>query len=284
LSNQRAEPSRSVVSRLTAILLTFRSGNSHSVTEIARLTRLPVSTAHRLTAELASWQLLRRASDGRYEVGANLQRLRYEVDLVPDLYDRAPLVVSDLCDVTSRRARLGVLREGRVAYIEKQPGPGPATAFSANAVLPAHATAVGKALLAFAPQGTVASVEQGLTAYTSQTLNTPNQLHRALRSIRLTRTAVARGELVAGDWAVAVPVFGRGGLVVAALELQVRDRRTDIETYTALLTVAARGLSRELSLTGYRTGRGHLRLASSPHAGEEGIPTSGVASRVTEVT
>src|SRR3954452_14339521 len=30
----------------------------HSVTEIARLTRLPVSTTHRLTAELASWQLL----------------------------------------------------------------------------------------------------------------------------------------------------------------------------------------------------------------------------------
>jgi DNA-binding IclR family transcriptional regulator len=281
LSNQRAQPSRSVVSRLTAILLTFHSGNSHSVTEIARQTRLPVSTAHRLTAELASWQLLRRASDGRYEVGANLQRLRYEVDPLPDLYDRAPLVVTDLFEVTHRRARLGVLREGRVAYIEKRSRSEPATAFSANAVLPAHATALGKALLAFTPQGMVASVEQRLTAYTSRTLTTPDQLHRALRAIRLTRTAVARGELFSGDWAVAAPVFGARGVVVAALELQVQDLRTDIETCTAAVAVAARGLSRELAVDAQEAGRPRLRLRPRPDGAASAQPVAVNATTAT---
>jgi DNA-binding IclR family transcriptional regulator len=259
-----APPPRSLVGRLTAILSTFLAGDCHSVTEIAHLTRLPVSTAHRLTGELVSWQLLRRRADGRYEVGLTLQRLGGDGWSVPSLLERGPQVVTDLCEVTHRRARLGVLRGDRVAYIEKQTGPDPATAFSANAVLPAHATALGKALLAFAPRGTVTAVEQRLTAYTSRTLTTPDQLHRALQAIRLTRTAVARGELFPGDWAVAVPVFGAGGAVIAALELDVHDLRTDIETCTAALAVAARGLSRELAVGVPLGGHPHLRLLPRP--------------------
>src|SRR4051812_27296540 len=65
-------PPRTVASRLTAILLTFRSGSSHSLTEIAQLTGLPMSTVHRLATEMASWQLLTRTDDGRYEIGSNL--------------------------------------------------------------------------------------------------------------------------------------------------------------------------------------------------------------------
>lgn len=57
------------------ILLTFRSGSSHSLTEIAALTGLPMSTVHRLAWEMASRQLLQRAPDGRFEVGLALQQL-----------------------------------------------------------------------------------------------------------------------------------------------------------------------------------------------------------------
>jgi len=63
--NQLEPPSRSAVSRITAILSTFLTGDSHSITEIARLTGLPVSTTHRIAVDLASWQLLHRSSDGR---------------------------------------------------------------------------------------------------------------------------------------------------------------------------------------------------------------------------
>jgi predicted transcriptional regulator len=48
-----AESGRSVASRVTAILLAFHSGGTHSLTEIARLTGLPVSTTHRLLSELS---------------------------------------------------------------------------------------------------------------------------------------------------------------------------------------------------------------------------------------
>ena len=53
MAGNSAEPGRSVTSKIVAILLTFHDGNEHSLTEIARLTCLPVSTAHRLVTELA---------------------------------------------------------------------------------------------------------------------------------------------------------------------------------------------------------------------------------------
>src|SRR3954452_18094315 len=118
-------PPRTVASRLTAILLTFRSGSSHSLTEIAQLTGLPMSTVHRLATEMASWQLLTRTDDGRYEVGANLQQEAGEAGLAPDLDDRAALAVTDLSEATHGRARLGVLRGGSVVCIEPWVGPGP---------------------------------------------------------------------------------------------------------------------------------------------------------------
>jgi DNA-binding IclR family transcriptional regulator len=283
LPNHIAKPPRSVVSRLAAILLTFRSGGSYSITEIARLTGLPVSTTHRLTGELASWQLLRRAPDGRYEVGVNLQRLDYEVGRAPDLYDRAPLVVADLSAITGRRARLGVLRGGRVAYTEKQVGPDPATPFSARAALPAHATAMGKALLAFSPRETVALVQQQLTVYTAHTLTSPSQLHGELQAARLSHIATACGELTSGDCAVAVPVFGPGGTVVAALELQVHDLPADVAVCRSTLAVAARGLSRELSLIGGPSAGSYLRLVPKLHA-DLGVPVGVVPAREAAVT
>jgi DNA-binding IclR family transcriptional regulator len=271
LPDHPAPVPRSLVSRITAILSTFLSGDSHSVTEIARMTGLPMSTTHRLVAELASWQLLQRASDGRYEIGLTLHRLGGDVRPLPTLFERAPHVVTDLSEATRRRARLGVLRGEQVAYIEKRVGPGPATPFSTCATLPAHATALGKALLAFAPRATVALVEQRLTAYTPTTLISAERLHRELRIIRLARMAQTRGELIRGDHAVAAPVFGPGGVAIAALELQVHDVGADPEVCRSALAVATRGLSRELSLAADRVDRPLLRLLS-PSTVDDSIP------------
>ena len=260
MPNQLEPPPRSAVSRITAILSTFLAGASHSVTEMARLTGLPVSTTHRIAVDLASWQLLHRSADGQYRVGLILRQLGGEAWSIPVLTERGPHVVTDLCEATRRRARLGILENGRVSYIEKRVGGDPVTPFGSSATLPAHATAVGKALLAFAPREAVTGVAEHLTAYTPHTLHTADRLHRALAVVRLTRNAVAYQELVVNESAVAVPVFGCGGEAVAALEVELQDVRADLELCKAALTVAARGLSRELAVDHDRVSRPRLRL------------------------
>lgn len=252
--------SRSAVSRITMILSTFLAGESHSVTEMARLTGLPVSTTHRIAVDLASHQLLHRTDAGHYRVGMVLRRLGGSSWSPPVLAERGPQVVRDLSEITRRRARLGVLERGRVAYIEQRVDAEAVTSFAPSATLPAHASALGKALLAYAPREVVAGLAQQLTAYTPHTLNTPDRLQRALGAVRLAGSAIAHGELVVGESAVAVPVFSGGGEVVAALEVELHDVRADRDVCTVALAVAARGLSRELAVDHGRADRPRLLL------------------------
>ena len=248
MAGNSAECGRSFTSKITSILMTFTEGSVHSLTEIARLAGLPVSTAHRLTSELASWRILERTDDGQYRVGLALRMLGLGAATVPSVAERAPWVLDDLATATRSRARLGVLAGLDVAYIEKQPGHRPVSSFTPAATLPAHPTALGRALLAFSEASLVdAVVARGLRSYTPHTTTSPDRFRRALAVTRLTRVAVTRWEFEPGVSGVAMPVFGPGGDIVAALELSVADLGRELPAVTAALAVAARSLSREVA-------------------------------------
>ena len=75
MAGNSTEPGRSVTSKVAAILLTFHDGNEHSLTEIARLTCLPLSTAHRLVTELAGWGVLERTDWSKFRVGLSIKTM-----------------------------------------------------------------------------------------------------------------------------------------------------------------------------------------------------------------
>ena len=226
-------------------MLAFTESNVHSLTEIARLTGLPVSTAHRLAAELAATDLLERDESGHYRVARSLRQLSAASWREPTLAERGPCVLDDLSAATHRAARLGVLSGTVVNYIEKQPHR-PVTSFESGASLPAHATAVGKTLLAFSPvRVTDRLIAKGLPQFTRNTISEPHRLRHDLASIRRVGMAVSVGELEAGTCAIAMPVFS-DNKSIAALELEVRDPRTELARLTATLAMACGSLAREL--------------------------------------
>src|SRR3954466_6699978 len=248
MAGNSMEAGRSVTHKITSILMTFTEGSEHTLTVISQLAGLPISTAHRLTSELTSRRLLERTADGHYRAGLPLRMMGSGDPGPPALLERAPCVLEDLATVTRCRARLGVLQELEVRYIEKQPGPRPVTSSTRAATLPAHATALGRALLAFAPPSTVEmTIMRGLRAYTPHTITSPDRLRRALAVTRVTHVAVTRYELEAATCAVGVPVFGVGGEVVAAIELTVRDLGRELHPAMAALPIAPRRLSRGLA-------------------------------------
>ena len=262
MAGNSADPGRSVTSKVVAILLTFHDGNEHSLTEIAQLACLPISTTHRLVAELAGWGLLERTADSRFRIGLPIKAMGGQRSYTPAIIESARRVLEDLVTAARTCARLGILTEDGVAYIEKRHDHSPVSTFAQTPRLPAHATALGKALLAFSPAGIVEGIiAGGLAGFTPRTLTDPERLRRCLASIRLTRVAISQWELTAGVSAVAVPLFGSGGIAVAALELTVPNLRTDLSMASSVLTVAARGLSRELA-AGSRAGR--LSLTPEP--------------------
>ena len=115
VAGNSTEPGRSVTSKVTSILMTFTEGSEHSLTEIARLANLPISTAHRLATELASWRLLERTADGTYRAGLPLRMIGNGGVRLPSIEERAPCVLEDLASVTRSRARFGILNGADVA-------------------------------------------------------------------------------------------------------------------------------------------------------------------------
>jgi len=244
--------------------MTFNSGSEYTLTEIARLTGLPISTAHRLATELAACGMLERTEDGQYRVGTMLKAIAGQAGPVAaSVHERTRRVLEDLAAAAGRSTvRLGVLDGLQVAYIEKSSDSRPVSLVFEPTVLPAHATAMGKALLAFAPARLVEQViVNGLTRFTPYTVTVPQLLRRALSITRLTRVAVSRRELDPHTSAIAVPVFGAGGAVVAALEVAVQDSH-DLRLIQPPLVVAARSLSHELQASHVR---GRITISPDRH-------------------
>src|SRR5918997_7071647 len=152
-------PGRSVINKVSAILLTIAEDRQCTLTEIAVRSDLPLSTTHRLVGELAAWGVLERTNDGRFQAGPPLRTIS---GTYPGLSDdargsprtRRPLM-EDLFRATGASVRVGYLDGMRVAYLEKTSAHVPVSALR-SARLPVHATALGKALLAFAPPRLVA--------------------------------------------------------------------------------------------------------------------------------
>jgi IclR family acetate operon transcriptional repressor len=248
-------PARSVISKVSLIMVAISDG-SRTLTEITARTGLAMSTVHRLATDLTAWRVLERTPDGSYRAGAPLRALgRTGGDpaacrsCAASVRDRAVPVMEDLLRAVGVRVRVGFLSEElEVEYVQKDSLYNPVTKASAAARLPVHATALGKALLAFSPPAIVEAVlARRMTRYTAYTITDPQLLHAAFRTIRATRLAVCDRELEQESRDVAVPVFGAGGQIAAAIELRTRDLASDITAWRPALTVAAGSLSRELA-------------------------------------
>jgi len=260
MAGNSAEPGRSVTSKVAAILLTFQADRKHSLTEIARLTGLPVSTVHRLVTELEGSGLLERTDDAEFRAGLSLQGFSCGTSYSLGIVEATRRALEDLATATQSSARLGILIGLQVVFIEKRCDGGPVTTYGPGPRLPAHATALGKALLAFSPAEVLDRIiTNGLVRYTPYTLTDAEKLRRCLATTRRTRVAFVRWEFQQGISAVAVPVFGADGAVVAALEVTVPNLCVDLQAANCVLTVAARGISREFVTV---TGAGYSALTT----------------------
>ncbi|RBY90778.1 IclR family transcriptional regulator [Blastococcus sp. TF02A-26] len=250
MSGGAAETGRSVTSRALAVLDAFDAANPRlSLTEIAERSGTPLSTAHRLLAELTGWGGLVRRPDGRYEVGRKLWDLGLLAPVQAELRSVAAPFLLDVHTATRDTVHLAV-REGHTAlYVERISGRESVSVVSSvGSRLPLHATAVGKVLLAAAPDDVVEQVLRSLTRATRHTVVDPRRLRRELAETRRRGYARTAEEMSLGTHSVAVPVQVEGTPVVAAaLGVVVPSSRRDVTRLAPVLEVAARGIGRQLA-------------------------------------
>ncbi len=235
--------------------MVFADDGVHTLTEIAVSAHLPTSTAHRLASELVAWRLLERTEERHYRIGLPLRIIasehsESEVCSTTQTVTRALPMLDELSRATSSEVRLGVLRGSQVLFFwppQRVSGRMHAAGVL-HGLIPAHAAAAGKAVLAFSPPCVIDHViAAGLPAFTRNTITSPDVLRRKLSVIRLTQIATSRNEFECGKSAIAMPIFYGGGRVAAAIEITVRDLGSELAAAAGALSVACHSLSRQLA-------------------------------------
>jgi IclR family transcriptional regulator, KDG regulon repressor len=236
------------------ILEVLSSVEDASLTELGRRLGISAPTLFRILATLtARGYAEKHPGTGRYRATLKSWALGAQVVRRVTLRDVARPYLEALLAATREAPHLAVLEGDGVVVIERLEAPHPVrvdTYLGQRA--PAHCSATGKAILAFRPAAPAAAVP--LARYTSATLDDPAALARELALVRQRGYAVNQEEWRRGVCAVAVPLRGPGGAVVAALSLTMPTERFQRagapRRFLKPLRGAADGISAQLGAPG----------------------------------
>lgn len=240
--------SPSVLDRAASILAAFRvEDRTLGVSELARRTGLAKSTVSRLTTELVRLQYLERHG-ASLRLGLALFELGQLAATPKELRRRAIGIMADLRNATGQTIHLAVLDGTEVVYIEILRGRGtPVLPSRVGGRLPAHATAVGKALLALAPPQALEDVlAHGLERIGPNTITDEQTLRRELAEIAGSGLAYEQNESAQDSFCTASPVLDAGGALVAALSVSGKVGQLDVHRVAPAVHTAALALGRQL--------------------------------------
>lgn len=244
-----SEPGRSTVNRVAAVLDAFTSEHpAPNLSQIARLSGLPVATTHRLLAELVDAGMLQRRSDARYQIGLKLWQAGTLAPAYRDLRTVALPFMEDLYAATGQNVQLAVRAGTRALFLEKLSGSGSVSSLTQLAgKLPLHATGVGKVILAFSEPALLEQIiEEGLSRYTPRTVTDARVLRKNIRQVRTMRLGYVREEMTTGTASVAAPIFNAAGHLEGAISLVV-PISTSLPHLAGAIRTAANGITRQLT-------------------------------------
>lgn len=238
-----------------AAILRLLSGPARrlGVVDIAGELGLSKGTVHGLLRTLQSEGFIEQDTEsGKYQLGAALLHMGSSYLDGNELRTRALNWSDSLATRTREAVRIGTVHESQVLIVHHVFRPDDSLqTLDVGTLLPAHATALGKVLLAGHPYLATELSKSGLEGFTAATITDPERLERELGRVRAQGWAADIGELRPGQVSYAAPIIDRRGLTVGAMGifgpperlLAARQPRNDLLAY---IREAARAVSREL--------------------------------------
>lgn len=221
------------------------------VVELAGQLNLPKTTVHGILRTLRDVGFVEQDPEsGKYQLGAALLHMGSSYLDGNELRTRA-LNWSDSLAARSRESvRIGTLHEGSVLIVHHVFRPDDSLqVLDVGTLLPVHATALGKALLAESPY--TVSLLGELERFTPATITDPEELRAQLDEIRERGWAAEIEELIEGEASYAAPIKDRRGVLVGAIGISgpVERLLSGGEPSAELISYvreAARAVSRDL--------------------------------------
>ncbi|WP_017571918.1 IclR family transcriptional regulator [Nocardiopsis halotolerans] len=256
------------IERAAAILRILATGaRGLSLAEISRSLELPKGTVLGILRTLQHVGFVEQDTEsGRYRLGGGMLSLGTRYLDGNELRTRALNWADSLASRSGESVRIGTLHKHQVLVVHHvfRPDASQQT-LDVGTLLPLHATAIGKVLMAFdplaAPEEDPSIAESGgdpaLTSFTRHTVTSPAVLEAQLDEVRDNGWSWEAEELVDGEVSIAAPIRDRRGTTVGAIgvrgaveRLRGDDGKPDMEQ-VSYVRDAARAISRELGVTPY---------------------------------
>ena len=217
--------------------------------EMARTLTIPRSTAFRLAHTLELFGFLERDGD-HYRIGPAVLRLGFESIASLDLSELGQPLVERLCKDTGLPSQLVIRDDREVVVVLKASPPG---ALVSNVTIgtrfPAHATILGRVLLSDVDDVTLNGLypEPTLPKVAPHTPRRLAELRRLLRQDRTRGYGVSESFFEHGISAVAAPVKGADGRIVAAISVTAQRPTLEPKALRERLVTLVRRAAGELS-------------------------------------
>jgi IclR family transcriptional regulator, acetate operon repressor len=242
---QQASPS--VIDRAFAILeACAQSDRSVSLSELSALTGLPKATLHRMCWKLESLSALEHHAGG-FRIGAKLLALGAINPAVQRLRTQSAPFLYEVNSETGLGGSLAILHADGALLLDEVYSSKKRPVRMVGRILPLHATAIGKALVAGEPpERRKALVDRiPMTRFTKHTITDRDVLLDQLAVAAETGVAYSRSEFRLGAVAVAAPIIS-SGTTVGALGLVGVRKPSEATSYALTVARAAEGISLSL--------------------------------------
>jgi DNA-binding IclR family transcriptional regulator len=238
-----------------AAILRLLSGRMRrlGVGELAGELELPKGTVHGILRTLRAVGFVEQDRDsGKYQLGAALLHMGSSYLDGNELRARALNWSDALATRTGESVRIGTLHDNQVLIVHHVFRPDDSRqALEVGSVVPAHATALGKALLAHHRYLISELAGEALAQYTPATVTDIEQLTQELDQIRARGWASQVEELIRGVASIAAPIEDRRGVTVGAIAItgtieRLCDNGSPRADLRGFVMDSARAVSRDL--------------------------------------
>ncbi|MEO1199481.1 MAG: IclR family transcriptional regulator [Pseudomonadota bacterium] len=223
---------QSVSRALDVLEVLAQAGSELSLSEISARTGLNISTCHHILATLADRGYVgQQPRDRSYYLGNRILELSSSRIRQFNILDMALPELRRLNQITRESVHLAVMQGLDLTTLAQLDSleairVGPSTRGKTNA---AHATATGKAILAWLPETEVARViaEKGLNRFTDHTMTSIADLVEDLRHVRRKGFSFDNEEFEPGVVCVGAAIRDHAGAVIGSLSCSTPKLRAD---------------------------------------------------------
>lgn len=222
------------------ILLMLREQASVRVADVSAALGVARSTAHRLLSTLVDNGFAQQQRGSHlYQSGPVLLSMGMFGLNYSDVQRACRPNLTSLCRRLQETTQLVVLMGNDTVFIDSVECTQPIRVTGrTGTVLPAHATAAGKALIAYLPDQEIESmVSEGLRSITPSTIVNPEEFYAEVAEIRRRGYALNDGESLDGLRAVATAICDANGKAIAALAVSVPSSRGNLTRLRSFATI-----------------------------------------------